>query len=338
MWQADFWRHWDGKQNSEDSPDLKDIGMPHNNMEDYKQGRDEGLLNQFANNQHAGYQGPWASAARTTSDVNPGPPVLAPVTGSNLWDKSFELGQTGDASDARVFSGDSKADAAKLSCHVCKVDFQLLWDGSTFIVADKGDPATTYGSNALAIAACSGTSTPCPYSSGTCFVEERKQFGHVISFERGCKQAKACYMQKYQNFLVKAGRQCWPESNADMLDQIARRPYDIMADEQYNTKHVNAFDTTYTDFDPKTDPTADEGGLVTGLYVDPDYILDDASALVYNSLHKVHGVAGTYANGMKETSRCTQCCSNDDDCNAGWSPTTELGWGSVHTADPSPGK
>lgn len=333
MWQADFWRHWDGKKNSEDSTTLVDIGMPHNNLEDYKQGRTTGLLNQFDNDDHAKYQGPWESAVRTTSDVT----GLTAVTGSNLWDKSFELGQTGTATDARVHTGDSKSDPAKLKCMVCKVDFQLLWNGSKFVVAAKGAPATVYANNAAAIATCSDTSISCPYSSGTCFVEERRQFGHVISFERGCKQAKACYMQKYQNFLVKAGRQCWPESNADMLDQIARRPYDIMADEQYNLKHTNAFDTTYTDFVPKTDPAADEGGLVTGLYVDPDYILDDSSALVYNSLHKVHAVAGTYANGMKETSRCTQCCSNADDCNAGWSPTTELGWGSIHhTADPTP--
>lgn len=334
MWQADFWRHWDGKQNSEDSTDLKDIGMPHNNMEDYKQGRTAGLLNQFANNQHAGYQGPWASAVRTSADVT----GLTAVVGANTWDKSFELGQTGTATDARVFSGDSKADAAKLKCHVCKVDFQLLWNGSAFIVAAKGNPATTYATNALAIATCTGASTSCPYSSGTCFVEERKQFGHVISFERGCKQAKACYMQKYQNFLVKAGRQCWPELNTDMIDEIARRPYDIKADEQYYTKHTNSFDDSFTDFSDTAASAVDTLGLREGLYVDPDYVLDASSNLNYNSLNIIHGVVGKYENGMKETSRCTQCCSNADDCNNGWSPTTEAAWGSHHHDSAPSGK
>lgn len=38
-------------------------------------------------------------------------------------------------------------------------------------------------------------------------------------------------MQKYQNFLVKAGRQCWPGTETGMLDKIAKRPYDLMSDQ-----------------------------------------------------------------------------------------------------------
>lgn len=72
---------------------------------------------------------------------------------------------------------------------------------------------------------------------------------------------------------------------------------------QYQTKHSNTFDTTFTDFTDETDPTADTGGLVTGLYVDPDYVLNADSSFNYNSLHIVHGVVGQYQNGMKETSR-----------------------------------
>jgi len=321
MWQADFWRHWDGKNSSQDSTVLADIGVPHNNLENYFGGQSEGMLKQFNEDDHAAFQGSWASLARTTSDVT----SLTNVNGSDSYDKSWELGKQN--TDARIFTAHGKQDAARLKCKQCKVDFQIHWNGTEFLITAKGDATTIFADNAAAIATCSDADMYCPYSSGTCFVEERKQFGHVISFERGCKQAKACYMQKYQNFLVKAGRQCWPTDNTDMDDKIARRPYDIMADEQYYTKHVNTNDTTFTDF---TDASPDTGGLVTGLYVDPDYVLDGSSALDYNSLHIVHGHVGAYQNGLKETSRCTQCCSTGDNCNAGWSPTTETGWGSVH--------
>jgi len=330
MWEADFWRHWDGKQATEISAAKPDIGVPINNMEDYKQGRTAGLLKQFDQDDDAGYQGPWASTARTISG-------LTGVAGVDSWDKSWELGK--HDTDARVFSGDSKADGAKLKCKACKVDFQIFWNGSAFKVAAKGNSATVYADDATAIATCTESVVDCPYSSGTCFVEERRQFGHLVSFERGCKQAKACYMQKYQNFLVKAGRQCWPAANTDMIDKIARRPYDIMADETYDTKYTNAFDTDFTSFTDVASSTEDTGGLITGLYIDPDYVWDNGvtGSLNYNSLHVVHGTAGTYANGMKETSRCTQCCSNADNCNEGWYPTTEAGWGTLHnTADPTP--
>ena len=72
---------------------------------------------------------------------------------------------------------------------------------------------------------------------------------------------------------------------------------------QYYTKHTNTFDDSFTDFNDVAASTADTGGLVTGLYVDPDYVLNADSSLNYNSLHIVHGVVGQYENGMKETSR-----------------------------------
>ena len=67
----------------------------------------------------------------------------------------------------------------------------------------------------------------------------------------GCKQAQACYMQKYQNFLVKAGRQCWPSNGA--TSQIAKRPYDLMADQwiwnivQGGVKNQNAAGAAFAD-------------------------------------------------------------------------------------------
>jgi len=334
MWQADFWRHWDGKQSSQDSTTLVDIGVPHNNMENYFGGQATGMLAQFDEDDHAAHQGPWDSPVRTTGDVT----GLTAVVGSDKYDRSWELGEQPDTDDRSFTGAGEKTDAAKLTCKQCKVDFQIFWDEDAGVFKmKKKDSSATYATNADAIATCTEVTVNCPYSSGTCFVEERKQFGYVVSFERGCKQAKACYMQKYQNFLVKAGRQCWPTDNTDMIDMIARRPYDIKADEQYYTKHTNSFDDSFTDFTDVATSAADTGGLRHGLYVDPDYVWDSNDNLNYNSLHIIHGTVGGYENGMKETSRCTQCCSNADNCNEGWTPTTETGWGSLHhTDDPTP--
>lgn len=321
MWEADFWRHWDGKQHTEDSTEALDRGVPHNNMDNYANGaHNAGIHKQFADDTDKFKQGPWASAARTVSG-------LTKVEGASKYDKSWELGDA--LADSRD-QDDGKDDDVKLKCKACKVDFQIVWTGSAFAIKKKDGTGNAFANNAAAIATCDAAQTDvyCEYSAGVCFVEERMQFGLVTSYERGCKQAKACYMQKYQNFLVKAGRQCWPESNTDMIDKIARRPYDIMADEQYNTKHANAFDTTFTDFDIKTanDASDDTGGLLKGLYIDPDYVLTDGEILDYNSLKVVHGHAGTYSLGMKETSRCTQCCSKAHNCNDDWTPTKESEW------------
>merc|ERR1712176_165670 len=38
-------------------------------------------------------------------------------------------------------------------------------------------------------------------------------------------------MQKYQNFLVKAGRQCWPGDASDTSSKVSSRPHDVKADQ-----------------------------------------------------------------------------------------------------------
>ena len=69
------------------------------------------------------------------------------------------------------------------------------------------------------------------------------------------------------------------------------------------TKNVNSHDDSFTDFVDVAASASDTGGLREGLYVDPDYVLDASANLNYNSLHIIHGHSGSYANGMKETSR-----------------------------------
>ncbi|CAG5103206.1 Oidioi.mRNA.OKI2018_I69.chr1.g665.t1.cds [Oikopleura dioica] len=331
MWKADYGRHWDGKVHTNHSDQAVDIGHVHNNMENYMGGiQDKGVLSDFDQDDHARYQGSWISATHNNE------------AGDATYDKSWELGL--HPSDARAFSDIN--DEARLQCKVCKIDFQVMWDtdNDKFVLKQKNG-SDFYTDEAAAITACDADqdgdgdapTTFCPYSSGVCFVEERRQFGFLVSFERGCKQAKACYMQKYQNFLVKAGRQCWPVDATNTAEKIARRPYDIKADEWYynaNGNHADSHDKTFTDF---TDGSPDSGGLVSGLYVDPDYVLDGSSNLNYNSLHIIHGHSGAYKNGMKETSRCTQCCSNADNCNASWRPQTETDWAADYSST-APGR
>lgn len=44
---------------------------------------------------------------------------------------------------------------------------------------------------------CDDTETEiaCEFSSGVCFVEERRTWGYITYVKKGCKQAQACYMQ-----------------------------------------------------------------------------------------------------------------------------------------------
>merc|ERR1712087_970037 len=97
---------------------------------------------------------------------------------------------------------------------------------------------------------CHSTGTAafeCEYSSGVCFVEERRTFGYVTLVRKGCKQAKACYMNKYQNFLVQAGRQCRPGDESGMQHTVARRPNDVMADQWiHNVVAGGQFQTAFT--------------------------------------------------------------------------------------------
>lgn len=120
-------------------------------------------------------------------------------------------------------------------------------------------------------------------------------------------------MQKYQNFLVKAGRQCWPGDNAGMADKVGRRPYDVALYEWPNTNlgwitniiyggaAANGTGTTFTSSDAQT-----------GLFVDADY-------------SDFLGVRAPvdYKNGLKESSFCTQCCNSEHNCNFDWQPRTE---------------
>ena len=110
----------------------------------------------------------------------------------------------------------------------CEVQMKLQWDGTQFVTTHLDG---TYNEDAWARCVSTQVETPCEHSSGTCFVEERRTWGYVTLVRKGCKQAQACYMQKYQNFLVENGRQCWPESNDGMLRRISARPHDLKADE-----------------------------------------------------------------------------------------------------------
>jgi hypothetical protein len=50
-------------------------------------------------------------------------------------------------------------------------------------------------------------------------------------------------MEKYQNFLVQAGRQCWPGDESTTSHTISKRPNDLMADQWItNIVQGNFFD------------------------------------------------------------------------------------------------
>ena len=130
-------------------------------------------------------------------------------------------------------------DKAKMKCWHCEVQYSLHWDSTnkhfyTTNIANNKDAATgtdKEGWGAWGDCERDGESKVCEYSSGVCFVEERRTFGYITLVRKGCKQAQACYMQKYQNFLVQAGRQCWPADGRDSSMKVAARPDDIMADQ-----------------------------------------------------------------------------------------------------------
>merc|ERR1711933_310739 len=79
-------------------------------------------------------------------------------------------------------------------------------------------------------------------------------------------------MNKYQNFLVQAGRQCWPGDHGNMVAKVARRPYDVKADEWiYNlikggsTAGTSADTESFKDNDFSTVDTT--GSTSTGFYI-----------------------------------------------------------------------
>merc|ERR1712003_253613 len=158
-------------------------------------------------------------------------------------DSSWELGVPGlsGQENHRWFQGSASNgasgygdDTARLSCFHCEVQYALKWDASAreFRQYRQGAAAAATSSE-LAWGQCtsSGSTGLCEYSSGVCFVEERRTFGYITLVRKGCKQAQACYMQKYQNFLVQAGRQCWPADGAGNSMKVASRPHDVMADQ-----------------------------------------------------------------------------------------------------------
>jgi hypothetical protein len=148
-------------------------------------------------------------------------------------------------------------DAAKMKCWHCEVQYGLHWDSTNkhFYTSDKKGTtdapdadADIDGWGAWGDCERNGESKTCEYSSGVCFVEERRTFGYITLVRKGCKQAQACYMQKYQNFLVQAGRQCWPGDGNGNSMKVAARPNDVMADQWiYNlVSGGNAFEAVDT--------------------------------------------------------------------------------------------
>ena len=168
----------------------------------------------------------------------------ASTIGNGVYDSSWELGVptlTGQSA-TRWFEGstnngaaDSRSDTARLKCHHCEVQYMLKWDPQDRIFrqykADGSQPAGGGSDGAWFDCDATLSSGFCEYSSGVCFVEERRTFGYITLVRKGCKQAKACYMNKYQNFLVQAGRQCWPGDGRTTIHKVARRPTDVMSDE-----------------------------------------------------------------------------------------------------------
>ena len=156
----------------------------------------------------------------------------------------FEGINAGSASLVSVGSDSTNEpdDKAKMRCWTCEIQYGLHWnpDEKHFYTRDKRNTANTprltvdgdqYGYGAWGDCEREGESKTCEYSSGVCFVEERRTFGYITLVRKGCKQAQACYMQKYQNFLVQAGRQCWPGDGQGNSMKVAARPNDVMADQ-----------------------------------------------------------------------------------------------------------
>jgi len=249
-------------------------------------------------------------------------------------DSSWELGSPTLASQEnhRWFQGSASnaasgytSDTARLSCFHCEVQYALKWDADAreFRQYRQGAAAAaTSGELAWAQCTSSGSTGLCEYSSGVCFVEERRTFGYITLVRKGCKQAKACYMNKYQNFLVQAGRQCWPGDHSNMVAKVARRPYDVKADEWiYNlikggsTAGFSADTESFEDNDFSTVDTT--GSTTSGFYIERPATVQQVA----------HQEPIDYRNGFVFTSWCYQCCNTGLNCNQSWQPETERDWG-----------
>jgi len=234
---------------------------------------------------------------------------------SNRW---FENSASNGASSYQT-------DTARLSCFHCEVQYALKWDHAARQFRQYRQGASTAAATGeTAWDQCrngGGSSKKCEYSSGVCFVEERRTFGYITLVRKGCKQAKACYMNKYQNFLVQAGRQCWPGDHKGMVHKVARRPYDVKADEWiYNllaggeAAGTSALAESFKDNDFST---VDKVNSVSaGFYIERPA----------TSAQVAHQEPIDYRNGFVFTSWCYQCCNTGFDCNQDWVPETERDW------------
>jgi len=299
-----------------------------------------------------GYDGDWGALV-TPAHINFG-----------LWDSSWELGAPATSNaqvanrwfqgihDTRNGAANQDADTARLTCWHCEVQYGLTWHPTEreFQLVTAG--YTGGGAWKDCEEAANGHARFCEYSSGVCFVEERRTFGFTTLVRKGCKQAQACYRNKHQNFLVQAGRQCWPGDARGTLSYVPRRPNDVMADQWiYNLvaggKAANAghglttadgnnngadtearaiididaaFDQTFTDVD--SDGLAGGAGTTTGFYIDPRHL--HAETLANQFVKPKEPMA--YKNGYMFTSWCYQCCNSGTQCNKEWRPETERDW------------
>lgn len=279
-----------------------------------------------------------------------------------LWDSSWELGApaTGNGQVAnRWFQGihstrnsaaNQDNDTARLKCWHCEVQYGLTWHPTNrqFELVTSG--YTGNGAWRDCEEAANGHARFCEYSSGVCFVEERRTFGFTTLVRKGCKQAQACYRNKHQNFLVQAGRQCWPGDARGTASYVPRRPHDVMADQWiYNlvaggkaanaghglttgnnsgtdsaanaSTDINAaFDQTFTDVD--ADGVAPGAGTTTGFYLDPRHLHAEVAPGQFVKPH----TPIAYKNGYMFTSWCYQCCNSGTECNKAWRPETERDW------------
>lgn len=282
-----------------------------------------------------------------------------------LWDSSWELGRP--ASDAnlnqvtqRWFEGINSSrngatnqdnDTARLRCWHCEVQYGLRWNPTTRVFELNTTGYTGNGAWSDCEEAANGRTRYCEYSSGVCFVEERRTYGFTTLVRKGCKQAQACYRNKHQNFLVQAGRQCWPGDPRNMNNLVPRRPHDVKADQWiYNIVQgggllanagwglengsngvsdsaANAasalaanFDNTFTDVD--SDGQLGGAGTTEGFYIDPAHLHAET---VDEQFYMPHTPIG-YKNGYVFTSWCYQCCNTGSECNKGWKPETERDW------------
>jgi len=248
------------------------------------------------------------------------------------FDSSWELGSprgsTVNQVDQRWFQGITSGtgtsvrdNLSRLKCFKCEVQYGLQWDQTNkhFVITGAS------GADIWADCESSGTNNfQCEYSSGVCFVEERRLFGYTTLVRKGCKQAQACYKNKAQNFLVQAGRQCWPGDARNTVARVPSRPNDVMADEwiwqlvkggstaagfglttDVATDLSNGFDSTFSD----------TNGLSEGFYR-PTIVnfVDDLQSRGYS------------ANGQVFQSWCYQCCNSGTNCNKAWKPETETDW------------